>query len=327
MHGERPGVFVISLDTELAWGCFDTVGVAAHEPAYRRTRQVIDDLCRLFDEYDVPVTWALTTHLLEDCGGDPGVHEGRPAPSYDWIDDWFGSLPCVTGASKDLWYAPDVLDRIRACDADHEVGLHGYTHMILGANGCDRAAATQEIETTVEIARAHGVDPETFVFPRNEIGHLEALRTHGIGTYRGRSPRWFERASIPEGLRKPFRFVDEAGLFEPPTVVPRTRSGLVEIPSSMIFRPAHGGWQYTPARSQYVRATKGLERAAETGSIFHLWFHPFNLGLDPDVLLGRLESILQRAAELRGANDLEAMTMADVAAAARDGRWDPVQSM
>jgi|AntRauMinimDraft_4_1070384.scaffolds.fasta_scaffold02396_2 hypothetical protein len=92
------GVFTISLDTELAWGAFDKGNVDRYEDAYRNTPEVINRLCDLFDEYEIPATWAVVSHLLESCDGD---HSDRLSPDFEWVDDWFGELPCASGMDED----------------------------------------------------------------------------------------------------------------------------------------------------------------------------------------------------------------------------------
>jgi len=283
------GVFTISLDTELAWGTFDKGNVERYEEAYRNTPEVIDRLCDLFDEYEIPATWAVVSHLLEDCDGD---HADRTSPDFEWVDDWFSELPCASGMDKDLWYAPWLVDRIQDCETKQEIGLHGSTHMQLGAEGCSRQQAEEEVGAAVETLRSLGVEPKSFVFPRNDIGHLDVLREHGIEAYRGVDARWYERAAVPSAVKPPLRFADEAVRGTPPVVEPIERDGIVEIPGSQVFRPSHDGWQYTPGESSVARAKKGLRRAARTGSVFHLWFHPFNLGHEPERDLKRLESVL-----------------------------------
>ncbi|MDS0278467.1 polysaccharide deacetylase family protein [Halomicroarcula sp. S1AR25-4] len=307
---DRPGAFVVSLDTELAWGTFDVGKIDRYEPAYREARGVVEDLCTLFDEYEVPATWAVVAHLLEDCGG---VHAAGPEPTYPWVDGWHDALPCRTGVDRDLWYAPDIVDRIRSCTVDHEIGLHGYTHVLLGESGCHREAAEREVGTAMAVANDHGLDPQSYVFPRNRIGHRDVLADAGIDVYRGRDARWFERWSLPSLARKPPRYLEEALHRTPPSVWPREREGLLELPGSQVFRPYHDGWQWTHPDSQRRRAVAGLNRAAATGGIFHLRFHPFDLGFDRERLLGVFESILAHAESLSIEGALVPMTMSDAA--------------
>lgn len=310
-----PGVFTLSLDTELAWGSFDRGGLSRHGNAYRQTPEVVDRLCTMFDRHGVSATWAVVGHLLEDCDGS---HEDVSAARRDWL----ARAPCSGTTDRSLWYAPDLLERIRAAETDQEIGLHGYSH--LPFDRVDRQTAREELEAAVGAAETVGVEPTSFVFPRNRIAHVDLLAEFDFDAYRGRDARWYEGPPVPEIGRKPLRFVDEALSRRPPVVVPTAESGVVRIPGSQIFRPAHGAWGYTPADSQRRRAEKGLERAAETGRVFHLWLHPFNLGRDPEALLATLDAILARAAELREAGKLTVASMAEVAAMTRDGRWGPV---
>lgn len=317
---DRRGVFTLSLDTELAWGTFDVGRAEKFEEAYRATPDVIERLCGLFDEYRIPATWALVSHLLVDCDSDRG-HSDRTPPDFDWVDDWFGELPCSSGTDRELWYAPWLVDRLRACETDQEIGLHGATHMQLGADGCSRRNAEEELETAVETLREFGVEPESFVFPRNDVGHVDVLAEHGIRTYRGVDAQWYEQSPVPGAAKKVLRFVDEAAQRPPPVVEPTLRGDVVEVPGSQVFRPTQGGWKYTSAGSSIARAEKGLKRAARTGGVFHLWLHPFNLGHVPSKDLRRFESVLQSARKLAEDGVIECRSMKEVAALARRGRW------
>jgi peptidoglycan/xylan/chitin deacetylase (PgdA/CDA1 family) len=298
------GTFVISLDTELSWGCFDTVGANRYKKAYQNTRDAIVGLCNLFDKYDIPVTWALVMHLLDECNG----HEDMVSPRFEWIEDWFGATPCSSGVDKDLWYAPDILDELLSRDVEHEIALHGYSHMILGAPGCTRGAARTEIQKAIEIAQSSGIEPNTFVFPRNSIGHLELLAEAGIQNFRGKDDYWYENYA-PRALRRPLRFRDEFLRRTPPVVTPEMRTGLLEVPGSQILRPLNHKWRYTPSNSQVKRAIKGLEKAATTGEIFHIWFHPFNIATDLERHLQMFEQILRYAARLRAENRIKVRTI------------------
>jgi hypothetical protein len=78
------GVFTISLDTEIAWEIFNKGDVERYKEAYRNTPEVIDRLCDIFDEYEIPAMWAIVSHLLEECNWD---HSDRISLGFEWIDD------------------------------------------------------------------------------------------------------------------------------------------------------------------------------------------------------------------------------------------------
>lgn len=317
----EPGVVTLSLDTELAWGCFDTSGVESHDTAYVNTRPIVERLCDLFGKYDFSATWGLVAHLLEDCRTSDDAHIDMIEPEFDWIDNWTDSLPCQIGVRDELWYAPDILETIRDCTSEQEIALHGYSHMVLDEEDCNPEAARKEIERAVAAVKATGISAESFIYPRNRIGYRQVLREHGIGAYRSPNLDWYERMQLPVTAKKTARFIDELRAATPLVGTPESVDGLVAVPGSQAFRPYHGGWQYTPKHSQVTRARKGIKRAAETGEIFHLWFHPFNIALEPDRLIAALEAVLQSVSEKREEGRIEVLTMGDIAREYRNGRW------
>lgn len=316
----EPGVFTVSLDTELAWGSFDKGGVDRYREAYRETPAIIERLCELFDEYGVSATWAVVAHLFADCDGhDADGQSGNPDLTDTGRAEWLANAPCSTGVDRSLWYAPELLTRIGDCATPQDVGLHGYSHLVFDDHS--RAAAEAEFTDALAAARDVGLDPSSFVFPRNEIAHVDVLAEHGLDVYRGVDARWYEQTPLGPG-RKPLRFLDEAIARTPPVVRPTESDGVVCLPGSQIFRPAQGAWALTPAGTQFARACKGLDRAIATGNVYHLWFHPFNLAGDAYQHYDILENILSYVDTLRANDELEIMSMSDVARAYRDGRWN-----
>lgn len=307
--GEEKGIFTISLDTELCWGMFDQQDISKHSEQYRKAPQVIDEICDLFSKYDIKATWAVVAHLFEDCGGE---HPEFEELDSETTDDWYSKLPCQNGVEKGLWYSPNILESIESCSPDQDIGLHGYTHKVLGNESCSKEAANREIDRAMEVMNELDIEPKSFVYPRNRIGHRDVLSDHGIEVYRGVDEEWYEKKNISSRLKKGMRYIDEALERTPPTVTPNEKNGLVEVPGSQVFRPNHGGWEYTPQDSQVKRAMKGLDRAAQTGEVFHLWFHPFNLSLDKEELLASFEDVLSYASELRAKGEIEMLSLYDI---------------
>lgn len=306
------GVFTISLDTELAWGSFDKGGVDRHGPAYREVPAVVDRLCDLFERYDVSATWAFVAHLVSPC---PGHDDAEPTVRREWLSN----APCQTGADRELWYASELLDRVRSCAVTQDVGLHGYGHLPFGR--CDRRTADAELAAAVDVAESVGIDPVSFVYPRNDIAHTDLLSSHGLGVYRGVDARWYERRASASGIRKLCRFADEALGVTPPVVTPVEHDGVVRVPGSQILRPNHGPWGRIPGNRPLTRAKKGLERAAETGQMFHLWWHPFNLASDLDAMIQTLTSILDHAETLRQSGTIDVCSLREIEAMTRAGYW------
>ncbi|MDP2942084.1 MAG: hypothetical protein Q8O36_01005, partial [Candidatus Omnitrophota bacterium] len=69
----RQGIFVISIDTELAWGTFDHGGHIKYNEAYKRYRSIVSKILELFSKYEIRATWAIVGHLfLDACTKESG---------------------------------------------------------------------------------------------------------------------------------------------------------------------------------------------------------------------------------------------------------------
>src|SRR5262249_33246287 len=177
--------------------------------------------------------------------------------------------------------------------------------------------ARSEVAECVRLARELGVELRSFAFPRNSVGHLDVLREHGFRCYRGPGPRWYERDDAPGPLGRLAHLADVLTAAAPGTVLPEpTASGLWNIPGSMIYFPMHGVRRYVPLSRRVARALKGLRSAAESGRVFHLWFHPTNLADGADTMFAGLREILSCATQLRREGALRILPMRDLVPAA-----------
>ena len=86
----------------------------------------------------------------------------------------------------------------------------------------------------------------------------------------------------------------------------------MERAADLLFRPfarrarAHGVW----ARRPVAR----LRQAARHRSLFHMWFHPYNVTAAPERSLAALDRICAAVARLHDAGELDVLTMGDLAA-------------
>lgn len=294
------GSLVLSLDAELGWGFHhhDQIPVEHVRDARRRWRQ----LGRLFGAYDVPATWAVVGHLfMDDCEAS---HERHPA----------GPDRCKrpSEAVEELWYADGLIDDISQASVDHDIGTHGFTHLQFQHDRMTDDFAAREFERSAEAARDRGIDPDSFVFPVNKVGHRELLADQGYDCYRGRRP------SRPGRARKLARALTGRG--SPPIVTPGVDEyGLVNVPASMYLFNFEGPLRRIAGRVSGDPVTtwvsNGLDRLAETDGILHLWLHPHNVTNERDV--ERMRTILERAARFRDRGEITIDTMADVAGRVR----------
>lgn len=297
---------VLSLDAELIWGFHDLPEIPTEQVSRARDswRYTLD----LFEQYNIPATWAVVGHLLLDsCDG---VHADHPAGA-----EWFARDPGGTTTPDSKWFGPGLIDAVRDSEVDHDIGFHTFSHVEFGKSDVSPAVATAELEHGVAAAEDYGIDFDSFVFPRNNVGHRELLSEHGFSCYRGVAP---ERRYDGTPVRQAGKFATFAlGTGNPPIVDPAPDEyGLVNVPASMYLFSFEGlGRELleTAGRDPVVKQVElGLDRLREReGGTLHLWFHPNNITTSGD--RRRIEQIVSRIAEYRDQYDIAVQTMSQVA--------------
>jgi len=305
------GTFILSLDTELAWG---TRGQIKFKPSYEGTRAVIKELLELFERYQIKATWAVVGHLfLRECKPIDGVkHPELKRPLYKKQDeDWFAVDPSTDILQDPYWYGEDIVKQIKECSIPQEIGCHSFSHVVVDDLEYTDEWFSSELETCKILAQQEGVSLESFVYPENRIGRLEVLSKHGFSSYRGKDKNWYR--FFPKTLRKIAHVIDNYFIVTAPVVMPKMKKGLINIPGSY-FYPHKMGWaKFLPIKNRVRKAEYGIRKAAKENKVFHLWFHPFNIASDPKKLLSGIEEILKVVSELREKGLVENLTMKEVA--------------
>lgn len=309
------GTFVVSIDVEMAWG-------VAHRPApdegghdYAAEREVIDRILEVFARYQVAATWAVVGHLfLDGCQAEGAVpHPDVVRPAYSWLDrDWFAIDPCSTVAEAPHWYGPDIVDAILACPVHQEVASHSFSHVIVDDPGCSPEAFGSELAAAVEVAAERDVELRSFVYPRNAVAQIERLGEHGFRCYRGGRPS-VPFAGHPTWQRRFLAALDHVRPLAGSAARPaRHPSGVWNIPQTYLFNPTTSGRRLPPALWSRPAVAR-LEQAARERSLFHLWFHPYNITAAPDPTIDALDRICAAATRLRDHGRLDIVPMGALA--------------
>jgi hypothetical protein len=98
-----------------------------------------------FNDFEVPVTFAIRGQLIE-------------------VND---SIP----------------ELLLKSSVKHDIGAHGYYHREF--TNLSRNEAENELNMISANMEKFGIDPRSFVFPRNKVAHLDLLERHGYKCYRG----------------------------------------------------------------------------------------------------------------------------------------------
>lgn len=301
------GVCVVSIDTEMAWG--EAHRRDAPPGDYGGERDAILGVLSTLERHGIGATWAFVGHLFLDRCNRP-AHPEVVRPDFAWLDgDWFDVDPCSSLDRAPAYYARDMVEAVRASSVPQEVGCHSFAHVMAGEPGCSREAFVSDLAACQALA---GGELRSFVYPRNSVGHVDALTAAGFTAFRGRAPVPF--AGRPAPVRAALRAADRARPLAGSAVRPaRHASGVWDVPQTFLLAPAtRRAW--LPVGVWARRPIARLRQAARERSLFHLWFHPYNVTADQARALAALDRVCAEAARLRDAGRLDVLTMGALAA-------------
>lgn len=318
------GTVTISLEIELAWGVVRSHPEKIDErfsAGRRRETETLDRLLTLCDDLDIPVSFDVVGHLLlESCSGR---HDG-PHP-----DGAFESDPGSDRETAPLFYAPDLVERIREASTEHEICTHTFSHV-----RCDQVSPTVvdwELEAVKQLHAEHGLaPPRSFVPPVHAPPPRDVLLNHDIRTVRAPvelHPPVREPDRPRNGVQGTFERLRRSHpaqvFFRTPTVEePALVDGLVETYTSWhtsLSAPYLPKGQASPhplyraiprsIRRRHHRRflARGLREAAARESSVHYWSHLFDIS--NGVQWSAVRSFLDSLATARNRGRVQIETM------------------
>jgi peptidoglycan/xylan/chitin deacetylase (PgdA/CDA1 family) len=316
------GALVISLDFEIHWGV--RYRFSAHGPYHANllgVRQAIPEILRVFEEFDVAATWATVGFLFARSREElrhfsPAVRPSYRDPTLTPYDEEIGE-----GEDDDpLHYAPTLIAAIRDTPRQ-EIGTHTFSHFYCLEPGQDREAFRADLASATAIARQHGVEFRSIVFPRNQhnADYDDILWSAGIRCIRGNTLGWMNKATLVDDvglLRRSARLLNAYVPISGSQTVPwhglLQPNGLCNVPASLFFRPYSPlERRLEPLRVQRLAAL--LRRAAVAREILHLYWHPHNFGVHLEENIAMLRAILENFARYRESHGMRSLSMGDVA--------------
>jgi hypothetical protein len=313
------GAFVISLDFELLWGVRDKRTIADYGANIRGVRDVVPALLDLFAGRSISCTWATVgllffatnKEMLATLPGRKPRYADPRISSYHYL----GELG--TDEEHDHYYYGLSLIRRILGYANQEMATHTFSHFYCLEEGGDCEAFRADLAAAQAAAACLGIKLESIVFPRNQISatHLAVCRELGLRAFRGNERVWFHRARrdaeqtlLVRGARLCDSYLPIGGAHDhEPALV----DGMVDVPASRFLRPV--GKNVALERLRLWRITTAMETAARGRTLFHLWWHPHNFGVDLQQNLAFLRDILDHFRTLQDRYGMRSMTMAALA--------------
>lgn len=310
------GILTLSIEIELGWGTHDRGEYDYFSPSAVTETETLGTLLDLCDRYEIPITFDIVGHLLEEtCGG---THDG-PYP-----DGWWAEDPGTSEADHPLFYAPSFAKRIDEAATEHELGTHTYSHVL-----CDEVSVETIRHELKQARQAHeeaGLEPpRSIVFPRHQTPPYNVFSDLGIEVVRHpirdynvpeNSVRKFlwgaTRRHLTAELRREHGLVETRCTPHPSLSNGFLRTGQAALHPLLRVMPLSVRQRIS---RRYIYS--GVDRAANQDGHAHLWTHLFNMSNEEQ--LPPIEAGLEYMAQRRNEGQIRIERMCDLPEVAEGG--------
>lgn len=303
------GIFTISLDFELHWGVFDKRSRNERRQVYLNTLNLVPRMLRLFEQYQVHVTWATVGSMF--AANEEEWNAYKPLVEPDYHQEKYSAYHWVrnNGLSQNYhWahFAPELIRDILNYEGQ-ELGTHTFSHFYCLEEQYAAAAFESDLQAAQRVAAVFNTQLTSLVFPRNQFNpeFLKICFQNGITAVRSNPENWFWSPVAEKGsslLRKLVRTSDayiQLGnhrMSYPLEKIVVNRNEPVQMPASRFFRPWRNKYRFAN-KLRLNRMCDELRSAAKHQECYHLWFHPENFGEYPERNLENLRLLLEQYAK------------------------------
>lgn len=315
----NPGHFYLSLDFELLWGLRHRMSKADFKRKGEQTREGVLRMLNLFEQYSTRTNWGVVGLLF--CESQEEMLAAiekmqEKVGDHFYLEELQRYIEAQVGNDETadrLHFANTLIDTIGSSGL-HEIGTHSFTHAPFTDEGFSDAFFAADLQAAVDIGRQKGYEVQSLIFPWNKYGpaHLDACREMGINYYRTveKSPLHHRAHQLPYRMGRwaenylPLCDKVSRNSFVPgnkaPQAVPATRFFCPRLFHRPLFR-----------QLQMRRMGAEMKKAARTGSVYHVWWHPHNFSNDLEASLQQLEQLLVLYAQLRDEYGFTAVSFSD----------------
>lgn len=315
-----PGTLVLSLDFELYWGMRDLVPLERYRENLLGVRQAIPAMLELFRRYDIHATWATVgfvffgdrQSLLAALPERKPNYQNRALSPYDDVQQ-----VGPDEAADPIHFGASMLELVRQCPGQ-EIASHTFSHYFALEKGQTIEAFEADLRAAQHAAVHLGIHLKSLVFPRNQCvpEYVKAAGRAGFVAYRDNPPSAMYSAQPTAAdqslVRRALRFADAYLPLSSANTHAIVAAEPCNVPASRFLRP------YSPALKpleplRFRRIAREMQRAAERGELYHLWWHPHNFGRHTAENCAFLERVLARFAELRDNLGMRSLNMIEAA--------------
>jgi peptidoglycan/xylan/chitin deacetylase (PgdA/CDA1 family) len=288
--------FILSLDCEGRWGMADRLTPEVRRAlSDQRLRRAYDAILAVLDRYRIPSTFAFTGMFSLDRAT---LRDALPLVEGLARDfpDYLGPAVAGIGRGEEGWSGDWALEAVAAAATEHELALHGATHVPWDHPAMTEELARRELASIYATGAPLLAAVSTYVYPRNAVAHRQVLHEHGIAGVRGARLRGSRMANLAAEFD-----VRTRSDRDPAPGVP------LEVPAGYFVNWQAGARRIVPRGVTRARVRNMLEHADRTDGVVHLWLHPENVATAPTTL-SLLRSLMADVAHLRDAGRCRILT-------------------
>lgn len=319
------GRFVISLDFELFWGMTDKLTIKEYGPRILGERTAVPKMLKLFDQYKLHATWGTVGMLAFSTKADllATLPTQRPHYKHESISNyWYIEHKEIgQGEETDQYHFGASLVELIKSHPNQEIASHTFSHYYCLEQGQTTDTFKADLEAEKVVLSHFNIIPRSLIFPRNQASeeYVKAAGKTGIVAYRGNERHVLYQAR-PEAKQslfiRAFRLLDHylpLSGHHTYTIEAIAYAGKpYNVAASRFLR------QYMPRLSlleplRLARIKRDMTYAAKNSEVFHLWWHPHNMGIDQDENFRVLEKIAQHFSTLAAKYHMESATMGEIA--------------
>lgn len=292
----KEGCLVVSLDFELLWGLFDLENKDAYYSQILGGREGILQLLELFEKYDIHATWGVVGLLFAETISEMKEYYPEHKPKY--FNHKLSSEAHLESVGKNeeedkFHFASSLIDKISNYD-NQEIASHTFSHYYCKEFGQDVEIFKYDLESAQRIAKdKKNIVLKSLILPRNQflVEYGEVAKNCGFKAIRGNPSHFAYNNSniIARAIRLLDSYLNICGYkcYDRDECL---QNGIANIKASRFFRKYNKKLKlFENLKISCIK--RQMRYAAKNGKIFHLWWHPHNIGANTSINLNQLESI------------------------------------
>lgn len=312
------GTLIVSLDFELFWGMLDVTSLEAYQDHVLGGKKAIPQLLELFQKYGIHATWATVGYLFAENKEELRTFfpERALRPAYtDQRLDPYAYLDTIGNneAEAPCFFCPELI-RLVAQTPGQEIGSHTFCHYYCREEGQTVEQFAADMKAAKIIGQKKGYELTSVVLPRNQCvpEYTRVLRELGYTAFRDLENDWIHRKVPVRILKRACTLLDAYLPLTRGCYRPQKENGIWNLTGSKMYRPVMPALRVLEGLK--LRRIKGqMRRAARSGEVYHLWWHPHNLGVETQAHLAQLEELFRYYGELKEKYGMQSLNMREAA--------------